>query len=289
MIIDSKTGFPRVYECISIDKELHVKLTFLGYSISLSDWFRIGHYCTVNRFSMLKHFVSYIKDRSDSFSTILSEQNSIQHYKPQGRPNFSSSMIRYALLLRNTSWQSYKLLLQQFPLPSLSLFKKIASGFIDSVKAAKLLLENESMSEDCVLLVDEMYLQKSVQFHSGNFIGRNEEGTLYKGIVVFMIVSLKKYILFVIRSSPDITITGEWLKSETDECLYHLQKVCFYVRAVISDDHVPNVRAFQLLLTNYNGDKNLFIYHPAYNETLKTCLFFDTVHLVKNIRNDLLN
>ena len=204
MIIDSKTGFPRVYECISIDKELHVKLTFLGYSISLPDWFRIGHYCTVNRFSMLKNFASYIKYRSDSFSTILSEQNSIQHYKPQGRPNFSSSMIRYALLLRNTSWQSHKLLLQQFPLPSLSLFKKITSGFIDSVKAAKLLLENESMSEDCVLLVDEMYLQKSVQFHSGNFIGRNEEGTLYKGIVVFMIVSLKKYMLYVIRSSPDI-------------------------------------------------------------------------------------
>ena len=31
------------------------------------------------------------------------------------------------------------------------------------------------------------------------------------------------------------------------------------------------------------------IYHPAYNETLKTYLFFDIVHLVKNIRNNLLN
>ena len=67
-----------------------------------------------------------------------------------------------------------------------------------------------------------MYLQKSVQFRGGNFIGRNEEGTLYKGILVFMIVSLKKSIPLVIKLSPDIAITGEWLKSEIDESLYHL-------------------------------------------------------------------
>ena len=69
--------------------------------------------------------------------------------------------------------------------------KKYNIIFIDSLTAAKLLLEKEAISEDCVLLVDEMYLQKSVQFHNGSFIGQNEEETLYKGIVVFMIVSLK--------------------------------------------------------------------------------------------------
>ena len=121
LIFDSKTGFTRVYQSISIDKELRVKLTFQGISIMLTDWFCIGHNCTVNRFSMLENFVSHIKKRSASFSTILSELNSIQHYKPQGRSKFSSSMILYALLLRQTSWQSNKLLLQQFPLPSLSL------------------------------------------------------------------------------------------------------------------------------------------------------------------------
>ena len=107
-----------------------------------------------------------------------------------------------------------------------------------------------------MLLVDEMYLQKSVQFHSGNFIGRIEEGTLYKGIVVFMIVCLGKSIPFVINSSPDITITGKWVKSEIYECLYHLQEASFYVHAVISDDHASNVRAFKLL--------NIYIYIYTY-------------------------
>ena len=90
----------------------------------------------------------------------------------------------------------------------------------------------------------------------------------------------------MIKLSADIAITGEWLKSEIDESLYHLYIACFYVPAVIIDDHPSNVRAFKLLLNNYNGNKNLFIDHPVYNETLKTYLLFDIVHLVKNIRNN---
>ena len=77
-------------------------------------------------------------------------------------------MMRNALLLCYTSWRPCKLLLQQFTLTSVSLLKKITSGFIDSVKSAKLLLEKETMSElekepmseDCVLLVDENVFAK---------------------------------------------------------------------------------------------------------------------------------
>ena len=88
-------------------------------------------------------------------------------------------------------------------------------------------------------------------------------------------IRVKKVYPFVTKSSPDITVTGEWLKSEIDECLYRLQKAGFYVPVVISDDHTSNVRAFKVLLDNYHGYKNLFIYHPVYNETRKTYLFFD--------------
>ena len=50
-------------------------------------------------------------------------------------------MLRYAVLLKYTSVQTYKLLLQQFPLISLSLLKKLTEGGIESLKAAKVLLE----------------------------------------------------------------------------------------------------------------------------------------------------
>ena len=67
--------------------------------------------------------------------------------------------MQYALLLRYTSLQSYKLLLDEFPLPSISLLNKIkeGEGNIDALKAAKLLLENSSISKGIVVLFDEMY------------------------------------------------------------------------------------------------------------------------------------
>ena len=60
--------------------------------------------------------------------------------------------------------QSYKLLLDKFPLPSISLLNNIKEGNIDALKAARLLLENGSTSKDLVVLFDEMYLQKRVQY-----------------------------------------------------------------------------------------------------------------------------
>ena len=61
-----------------------------------------------------------------------------------------------------------------------------------SITAVKSLLEKVNLSQDCVLLNDEMYLQKGTTFHGGEYIGANENDELYKGIMVFMIPGLKK-------------------------------------------------------------------------------------------------
>ena len=66
------------------------------------------------------------------------------------------------LLLRYTSTQAYKLLLEQFPLPSLSLLKKLNKNGMEPVKAVKVLLDQGEIGEDVALLFDEIYLQKDV-------------------------------------------------------------------------------------------------------------------------------
>ena len=52
-------------------------------------------------------------------------------------------------------------------MPSLYLLDKIHAGGIDVLEAVKLLGERGEMSEDVMVLVDEMYLQKSCQYHRG--------------------------------------------------------------------------------------------------------------------------
>ena len=101
---------------------------------------------------MLENFPSYLESQTENF-LIFDELRKRQFKKNQV---YSSEIIQYALLLRYTSLQSYKLLLDEFPLPSISLLNKIKEGNIDALKAAKLLLENSSISKDIVVLFDEI-------------------------------------------------------------------------------------------------------------------------------------
>ena len=103
------------------------------------------------------NFPPNMKSKDSEMNTILHELNSSQFHKPGGRPKYSASMVRYALLIRFTSCQAYKLLLEQLPLPSLSLLRKISTGSVDAIKAARLLLSKDCISSDCVLLIYEMY------------------------------------------------------------------------------------------------------------------------------------
>ena len=137
-------------------------------------------------------------------------------------------------------------------------------------------------------MADEMYLQKCTQFHGGEYIGADVEGNLYKGVVALMIQGLKKSISFVIKALPETKITDEWLAQHISECISRLSKVGFNVRAVVTDNHSSNVNTFNCLLYTYGtNDSKLFIQHPDNNT--KTYLFFENVHLMKNVRNNLFN
>ena len=104
-----------------------------------------------------------------------------------------------------------------------------------------------------------------------------------------MTVSLKKSVPFVVKAIPEVKIEGKWLSEQIDKTLLSLHSLGFHVYAVISDNHSTNVNAFQKLVAKYeNGDCVNSIWHPS-NKHNKIYFFYDSVHLVKNVRNNLLN
>ena len=107
-------------------------------------------------------------------------------------PVYAPDIIRFALMLRYTSLQPYKLLLDKFRLPSLSLLRKIITRDIDAAKLAKLLKDEEKLSSDVCLIFDEKYLQKCEEYMGGQLIGAPTNGELYKDIVPFMIIGIKQ-------------------------------------------------------------------------------------------------
>ena len=104
------------------------------------------------------------------------------------------------------------------------------------------------ISSDLILMVDEMYLQKGTQFHGGKYIGADEDGNLYKGIVVLMIAGLKKSIPCIIKACPEISINGDWLSNEIAQGISILSNNGFNFRAVVTDNHSANVSTFNMLL-----------------------------------------
>ena len=68
-------------------------------------------------------------------------------------------------------------------------------------------------------MVGEMYQQKATQLQGGEYAVTGEEGNLFKGIIVFMIVGLKRSILYVIQTLPETTVNDKWLSEEMSNTL----------------------------------------------------------------------
>ena len=121
------------------------------------------------------------------------------------RPPFSADLIRYVLLLCYTSRHTYKLLLEKFPLPSFSLFEKIQSGGVGSITAVKSFLEKGHLSQDCVLLVDEIYLQKGTQLNS-EMVQMKMMTFIFIKLIIYW---CKKTVPSVVKACPEVTVNGE--------------------------------------------------------------------------------
>ena len=235
---------------------------------------------------MLDNFSSDLRSFKYNQNQLVVEMSNQQHYKAKVRLPYSSQLIRLAMLVRYTSFQAYKLLQEHFPLPSLALLSKLRKGNTDALKVCSYLKESGKISQDITVMVDEMYLRKCAQYSEGKFIGF-DEGDFYKGIMVFMIQGLKNSLPVVVEGCPITALNGKWLANEMASCIFAFANSGFKVRAIVTDNHVTNVNAFKALRTTFSAESDLYIKHSQ-NETA-TYLFFDNVHLIKNIRNNTLN
>ena len=161
--------------------------------------------------------------------------------------------------------------------------EKITEGQLDAVKCAKSLKLQGMISEDVVLMFDEMYLHKCEEYCGGEIIDAKENNELYKGLLSFMIAGLKENVPYLMKSVPEQNIDGKWIKEQILDSLKTLKNCGFRVRAIVSDNHSANVLAYKLLLKEFGHiDDNSFREH---NYQKSTCFMM----LFKNVRNNLLN
>ena len=62
-----------------------------------------------------------------------------------------------------------------------------------------------------MLLTDEMHLQKELKFQQGKLIGCDDNGNLFKRIMTFMIVRVRKNVSLEVKAVPESKIEEKWL------------------------------------------------------------------------------
>ena len=172
----NELSVPKFAECIRNDDKLLVKLYYKGSPAPLRKWFRHGHDCHLSRKSTLENFPSHIQTVVCQNKTVFDE---LKEVKFKMIPVYAPDIIRFGLMCWYTSVQSYKFLLDEVRLPSLSLLRKIVTENIDAAKWAKLLKDEGKISSDTCLIFDEMYLQKCEEYTGGQLIGAPANGELY--------------------------------------------------------------------------------------------------------------
>ena len=102
-----------------------------------------------------------------------------------------------------------------------------------------------------------------------------------------MVLSLKKSISYIIKAIPIVKLSKQIICEGILNCMKILNDADFQLRCVISDNHQYNVSSFNTLMKDLSiNGKNYCIKNPMTDKNIY--LFYDTVHLVKNIRNNLL-
>ena len=87
------------------------------YAVPLPAWFN-----RCKSVGMLQNFVSGMHNIAAEWPPhILAEIKKNIYFKPMGRSPYSPKLLKFALMQRNMSSQAYTILVEQFPLPSLSL------------------------------------------------------------------------------------------------------------------------------------------------------------------------
>lgn len=136
------------------------------------------------------------------------------------------------------------------------------------------------------VLLDEIYVNPSLTYKAGHVVGMSENSDLEASTIqAFMISSLLSKNKDVIALFPVRNLTADILINYANKVLSILHECGFTVLALISDNNRINRNMFTNMC---GGELKSFISNP-YCPLKKLFFLFDSVHLIKAIRNNWLN
>lgn len=147
-------------------------------------------------------------------------------------------------------------------------------------------VENLSKTEKIVnIQIDEIYVKSKINFKSNNLIGYAENSNnIAKTMLCFMINSIYGPMKEIVKLIPVYNINGQQQCEYTKNVINFVQSIGFKVLTITTDNNRVNQNMFRELSPN-----NTFKFPNPMVKDEDIFLIFDSVHIIKNIRNNWLN
>lgn len=209
------------------------------------------------------------------------------------RKQYTMPTLLFSFAIYSQSSSTYNCLRKFFNLPTKRYLQHVTSSLIVSVsddittKQTYLLHLCSGLNERekiVCLLVDEIYLKSSLNYKAKTITGYavNNVNELAKTMQTFMIISPFGHFKEVVRLLPVQSLSGNALKEIVFETIKYIQLHGFKILAIITDNNRVNQNMFKQFSDTY------YITNPDYAND-KIFLTYDSVHILKNIRNNWIN
>lgn len=214
--------------------------------------------------------------------------------------NYSSELMVFASLLYHCSPQGYRLLRDTgtLILPNYTSLRKLTlsvhlnpaleqneSHFLMYIKQKFKLLS--TLDKTVTLMLDEIHLKPYFDYKGGNVVGSAFNSTeAATSAFVFMINSICSTFKEVVHIIPTKLIKAETLHSLLKQVIIGLEEIGFKVICVVTDNNAINKKA----LSFFASPPTVSIVYPHPAQSSRPLFFlFDSVHILKCIRNNWLN
>ena len=136
---------------------------------------------------------------------------------------------------------------------------------------------------------DEIYVKPAIRYRVSHVIGyaqNRETPTPAKTVLALMINFLRGKPAFVARLSPLRDLEHQYLFDTLLHLVDVIHKAGGYVFSVVTDNLSVNQKTFKLLHETYYSHSICSIKHPINTHFSSFYTLYDTIHLLKNIRNN---
>ena len=285
-------------QCLEFIHGIPKYLLFLNRDLSFKT-FHLGSSCTIstlskNKIDKCKHWSTFeeiirflSKLPVDNKKNVILQQHDVMGAKPVGVSLYPTDVITRAFEYFATSRVLYNKLAKDFQLPSARTLTRLTSKVSKEDEVSLLTKVFSKLKEQqraCVLMLDEVYVKKSLLYHGGSFFGKAENNPeeLANTVLTLMLKCAYGGPEFVAKMLPVAKLDAQFQYSQCLALMENIININADILAVVVDGNRVNQKFFKKFKKvagkpwlAHLQNVNKFIY-----------LLYDYVHLLKCVRNN---